>query len=181
MKTRILIIATLAFIAGCGYGDRTIVDPCIESDNSHGALAITKIELTDSTTVVHFEYYLRERYGGWFRISSASTLTDNYGRVYRMVACEGITLDQELSGSPLGCTPFTLSFEPVNKGVKTVDFKEGDGDDDFRLMGIHLLKEVRQPPKAIQCIIKGEVIDRPYSHRLALMKNHDNQLTAQLI
>jgi thiol-disulfide isomerase/thioredoxin len=174
MKKNILMLAVLSiFAAGCVQKqDKIVVRPETEINNTGGLLEISKIELADTATLFYFDAYQRPKY--WFKIESATSLIDESGKTYRLTRCEGITLDREEYAPESGHVAFVLAFEPVDKGVKTVDFKEG-----IRMKGIKLYG-VPQTTRAVRCVLQGEVLNRPHSSRLILSRLNDDIRTAKV-
>ena len=176
MKKLMLFPAVLLLlVAGCTQDrDRVITSPGIESDNTGGLLAITKIELSGTASVFYFDAYQLPHDDGRLRLASTSALTDENGKPYKLTGCEGITLDRQVQIPESGCISFVLTFEPLAKDVKTVNFKESDSEDDFRINGVKLY-DTPQTDKAVRCVLKGEVLNRPYSSRLILSRAFNSQ------
>jgi thiol-disulfide isomerase/thioredoxin len=180
MRKYILLLTVLSvFTASYAQKrDKVVLRPETESNSTGNMLEIARIELADTATVFYFDAYQRPNY--WFKIASASSLTDKSGKSYKLTACKGITLDKEEYAPESGHVAFVLTFEPVDKGVKTVDFKKNDEPEAFRINGIKLYN-VSQPDRAIRCVLKGEVLNRPYSSRLILSKINEDVRTAKVV
>jgi len=182
MKTKLIsAVLALVFTASCSETPKIIFNPDYENDNSIGMLEISKIELADKATFVHFNvYHKTTEPENWFRISAKSTLTGGSGKIYNVIGSEGIVLDAKTPPSEIGFTSFIVIFEPLDKDEKTIDYKEGEKSNDWRIIGIKLYS-VKQAKKAIQCTLKGKVINRPSSFRLALFKEGDDPRTVKPI
>ena len=175
IKNRIstLCLMLSIFMSGCHLkGDLTIYEPVVEKNETSGILEISKIVFTDTATVFYFDAYHCKNPGCWFSIAEKTVLQGSH-QTYKITGCDGIELGKRMQVSESGHLDFVLYFEPVDKSEKTVDFKEGDNAGDFRITGIKLY-QVSQPIGAIKCTLKGEVIDRPHSSRIMLMKEGEN-------
>jgi len=129
-------LLTLFLAASCSKNPNVIFNPDVESNDTGGQLEILKIEFVDTATIVHFDFYQYSRPENWYRFSSKSTLTGGSGKVYKIIGSDGITLD-ERERTPLdsGLVAFTLTFEPLDKNEKTIDFSS---DGNWKISGIKL-------------------------------------------
>ena len=168
------------FMFNChSKGDFTIYDPVVEKNETNGILEISKIVFTDTATVFYFDAYHCTNSGCWFSIAERIVLQGSH-QTYKIIGCDGIELGKRMQVSESGHLAFVLYFEPVDKSETTVDFKEGDNAKDWRIIGIKLYK-VPKPTRAIRCTLKGEILDRPQSNRLMLMKEGENTRTGKRI
>jgi hypothetical protein len=176
MKKLMLFSAVmLLFAASCiQEGDRVITCPEFESDNIDGLLTITDIELTGTASVFYFDAYKLPHDDVWLKLAPTSALTDENGKQYKLTDCAGITLDSQVQIPQSGCLSFVLTFEPVDKSVKTVNFQAGDRDEDIFIKGIKLY-EAPQVAKAVRCVLKGEVVNRSYSSHLVLSRGFEDR------
>jgi hypothetical protein len=148
--------------------------PEVESDNADGLFAITKIELTGTASVFYFDAYKLPHEDVWLRLAPTSALTDENGKQYKLTDCADITLDAKVQIPESGCLSFVLTFEPVDKDVKTVNFQAVDSDEDFFIKGVKLY-ETPQVAKAVSCVLKGEVVNRPHSCRMVLSRAFEDK------
>jgi hypothetical protein len=176
MKKLMLFSAVmLLFVASCTQDrDIVIISPEIESDNTDGLFAITKIELTGAASVFYFDAYKLPHDDVWLRLAPTSALTDENGKQYKLTDCAGITLDSQVQIPQSGCLSFVLTFEPMDKNVKTVNFQAGDRDEDIFIKGVKLY-EAPQTAKAVRCVLKGEVVNRSYSSHLVLSRGFEDR------
>lgn len=131
-------------------------------------MEVYQVELTDTVTILYAEMYNRPNY--WVRLSSGACLEGTAsGKKYRLLKSPDFELDKEVYMPESGNAPATLFFEPVDKDEEAVSFIEGTGQGDFRIEGIHLKKQPARPG-TFECVLEGEVIDRPESSRLTLMR-----------
>ena len=175
------VIFSIFVISGCHIkGNSTIYNPVIAKNETSGILEISKIEFTDTSTVFYFDAYHYFDPESWFKIAKETVLQGS-NQIYKIIGCDGIELGKETYVPESGHVAFVLYFEPVDKSEKTVDFKEGDNEGDFRISGIKLYEDKESKTGAIACTLKGEVIDRPTSSRLILSKKGEDLRVAQWI
>jgi thiol-disulfide isomerase/thioredoxin len=97
-------------------------------------LGIEKVELSDTATVIFFNYTAPGNQ--WFRMSAQSYITAGSTKlVARSVS--GIQFDKE-SYTTNGQSLFSMVFPPVAAKTTTIDFYEGDCDNCFRVVDIAL-------------------------------------------
>lgn len=128
------VAMTLLLSTACVQKDRVVEYPLIESANTM-TLDFSKVELTDTATILHTDAYYRPNY--WIRIDSKSYLKAN-GKKYALKGTQGIEVDSLFWMPDSGEASFTLIFEPMPKNTKKFDFIESDCDDCFKLFGIDL-------------------------------------------
>jgi thiol-disulfide isomerase/thioredoxin len=169
----------ILFLTLTGSGQQrksVIVNPEFESSNATDWIQFSRIELTDTATIVYADVYNRPNQ--WIRILPGSTLRSSSGKIYKLTDCIGFELDKEVPMPESGNRSFTLYFEPIDKKEQTVDFYESENENDWRIYGIKLYPV--KPDKPIQCLLKGEVINRPQSSRLILLKEGEDARTAKI-
>ena len=98
-------------------------------------LDVSKVELTDTATVLHVDAYFRPHY--WIRIDAKTYLRAG-GEKYALTSAQGITPDSLFWMPESGEASFVLSFQPLPKRTKSFDFIESDCADCFKLFGIDL-------------------------------------------
>lgn len=125
---------SVLMLAACSTGPKTVENPLIESSNSM-TLDVSKVELTDTATVLHVDAYFRPHY--WIRIDSKTYLRAG-GEKYALTSAQGITPDSLFWMPESGEASFVLSFQPLPKRTKSFDFIESDCADCFKLFGIDL-------------------------------------------
>lgn len=130
-----LAAVTMAMLlAACTQRNKCVDNPLIESSNTM-TLDITRVELSDTATVLHTDAYYRPNY--WIRISSESYLLAD-GKKYALTGTQGIDADSLFWMPDSGEASFQLTFEPLPAGTRSFDFIESDCDDCFKLFGIDL-------------------------------------------
>ena len=143
----------LAF-AACQSGPRTVENPLIETSNTM-TLDITKVELTDTATILQVDAYFQPRY--WIRIDSKTYLQAD-GQKYALTSAQGITPDSLFWMPDSGEASFQLTFQPLPLGTKQFDFIESDCEDCFKLYGIDLTgKATYDMPEGIPA--EAQVLD----------------------
>jgi thiol-disulfide isomerase/thioredoxin len=175
MKQTILTICLL-LVLGHGNGKNVIINPEFDSSTADYMLLFSKIELTDSATIVHANVYNRPN--NWIRLPSKCSLRNANGEAYKLLRCEDFELDKKVYMPESGTRAFTLYFEPVAPIEKTVNFYESDNADDWRIYGIKLYNVEHTEP--VRCTLKGIVNGRPQSSCLALLKEDEDFRTAKV-
>ena len=138
-KSLISILLTLAI--GCVPKFKTVIEnPLFEAANST-TIAISKVELNDSATILHIDARYIPNY--WIRIVSDSYIQAN-GEKYIITGSEGIELDTEFWMPESGQASFILKFGALPKNVKSFDFIESDCEDCFKVYGIDLTGKYSQ-------------------------------------
>ena len=136
MKLSHLFVAGLLLLASCTPENRVIENPVYFARNNN-TIEVSKISLTDSTTVLDIQATFTPGY--WIKIVSNSLLTDNNGNNYPITSSIGIDLDKEFWMPESGEATFQLVFPPLKRGAKTIDFIEGaDVSDGYRIYSIQL-------------------------------------------
>ena len=93
-------------LAACSTGPKVVENPLIESSNSM-TLDVSKVELTDTATVLHVDAYFRPH--NWIRIDSKTYLRAG-GEKYALTSAQGITPDSLFWMPESGEASFVLSF-----------------------------------------------------------------------
>lgn len=101
--------------------------------NAGKELTVTGVEFTDTATVVSFHSEYKPN--NWIRIAAASTLTGDDGKKYAARHGIGITLAKRFYMPESGKADFKVSFEPMPRNTRFVDFSEGP--DGWTVWGIH--------------------------------------------
>ncbi len=134
MKNLLLPAAALLLLAACAPAERVVENPFIEASNTM-TLDISRVELSDTATVVHVEAYFQPRF--WIRIVSDTYLRAGQ-RSYALTGAEGIVPDSLFWMPDSGRASFVLRFEPLPRGTRSFDFIESDCADCFKLWGVDL-------------------------------------------
>lgn len=136
MKNSTLVVSALSalMLAACHAGPKVVENPLIESSNSM-TLDVSKVELTDTATVLYVDAYFMPHY--WIRIDAKTYLRAN-GEKYALTDAQGITPDSLFWMPESGEASFVLSFQPLPKRTKSFDFIESDCEDCFKLFGVDL-------------------------------------------
>jgi thiol-disulfide isomerase/thioredoxin len=108
--------------------------------SSAGGLQIAKIELTDTSTMLHFKY--SNGPGAGFFIPSGSYIRpdDSTERLY-VVKADNVPLDKGTNVPPSGKAEYTLYFPPVNKATKMLEFGEGNEGGNWFIYEIELVNK----------------------------------------
>ncbi len=170
MKKKILLqFLGLLLISTISIAQQTIIEQPDHESNNTSVFEISKLELSDSITILHCDFYNSTHPDSWVSISSQSYLKGKSGHIYKLLNSEGYKLDERVTMPQSGHISFRLYVEPLLKNENSFDFMEGEFDGAFKICGIKTYK-TEPPSTLIQCILKGEVVDRPQSSRLILTK-----------
>lgn len=122
---RLLLSIALIFAALTVQGKktRTIERPVWLSSDAGKSLTVTRIEFTDTATVVSFHSEYIPKY--WIRIASTSTLTGDDGKRYAIRHGIGITPGEKFNMPESGKADFKIAFEPMPRSTRFIDFTEG--------------------------------------------------------
>lgn len=88
---------------------------------------VEKVELTDSSTVLHF--VARYRPNWWIQIDSGSCIEAD-GKSYPMISADGIPLGEHYFMPDSGVVHFSLTYPAIPSDVRAIDYigRENDGN-----------------------------------------------------
>ncbi len=135
MRKIFFAIITLSVLAGCSrFSNRgTVENPVIGSSNTQ-ILSFEKIELTDSSTLLHAVAHFRPNW--WINLTSCSVIIAD-GDTFALESAEGITPDERFWMPDSGVAHFKLRFPAIPSSAKKIDFSENTADG-FMLWDIDL-------------------------------------------
>ena len=129
----LLLLAGL-ICAGCVHEVDVIEHPSVDFYSTE-TLDISRIELTDSTTVLHFSaVYIP---GFWIRLDKGTHIVAGDGKL-PCIGSDRLTLGEKFYIPESGRDTFSLTFPAVPKGTEIIDFSEERTGDAFRMFGIDL-------------------------------------------
>lgn len=99
-------------------------------------LAIDKVVLSDTATVLYVKIYYQPHY--WIKVAKEIHLVADDGTVSKLIGTQGITPDKQLVMPDSGEAEFVLTFEPLPAKAKSFDLIEGDCKGCYKLFGIAL-------------------------------------------
>ena len=138
----IFILASSLLLAGCDSTNRTIDHPVYLMRNT-SSIEISKVSLTDSLTTL--DVIANGMPNGWISIAPTSTLTDDRGNVYPILSGIGMEADLKFVIPESGKGSFQLTFPPLMKGARYIDFSEGpEVENGFIIWGIQL-EDIESP------------------------------------
>ncbi len=112
--------------------------------SSTDVVRITKVEFTDTATIVSF--HERYRPGWWIQIAPEAVLRGEDGREYRALRGEGITLGAHYVTPESGEGQFKVLFEPMPHKTRFFDFIESRAEGAFHILGGHQAgRDIRVP------------------------------------
>lgn len=137
-----LLIVVAVMMVSCSPAHRIIDDPLIETTSSN-ILDVTRVELTDTATIVHLEaHYLP----GWWVMPLRAMCLRVDGEKYIATRIEGANFDERFWMHPEGHAPWVVTFPPIPRGAKKMDLFNGYYDiGTERLYGIDLTGRKRAP------------------------------------
>ena len=174
-----LMLVGLMLLVSCSLDNRVIDKPVFLASNTT-SIEVSKVTLTDSTTVLDIFARYQPKY--WIRIAGSSCLTDDKGNIYPVQSGIGIELDKEFWMPESGEAEFQLVFPRLRNGAKYFDFSEGgEVEGGFSIWGVQLqgneLPELQLPEEVMaqkvdkdaplaepvlkydEATIKGKVLD----------------------
>ena len=174
-----LMLVGLMLLVSCSLDNRVIDKPVFLASNTT-SIEVSKVTLTDSTTVLDIFARYQPKY--WIRIAGSSYLTDDKGNTYPVQSGIGIELDKEFWMPESGEAEFQLVFPRLRNGAKYFNFSEGpEVEGGFSIWGVQLksneLPELQLPKEMLgqevnkdaslalpelkygEAIIKGQVLD----------------------
>jgi len=143
MNKKTIITILLALVAMTGQAQKEVVweNPSAFIPASSADFKITKVELKQTETVMHFRATFIPHY--WIRFAKESFLRTSDGKEYAAVSgtktCEAesdLTLDSLFWMPDNGLAELALHFKPVPLDTKELDFIEGYDDGAFRFWNI---------------------------------------------
>ena len=138
MKQKALIMAlllALPFVAFAAKKVKVWESPKTLYSNTR-VITFTKVEFTDTATVVHVSARFRAHY--WIKMPTTSYLTDDLGNKYSVTKGVGIELGEEHWMPESGEDNFVVYFQPMKRVPKWFDFSEGaPADNAWALYGVH--------------------------------------------
>lgn len=140
------------------------------------AFEISKLELKNSETVLYCDGYGKPN--DRISLSSKSYLKSESGKVCKFIRSEGFEMDKEMFMPASGNVSFKLYMEPLDKNETSFDFMEGENSNQFQILGIKTYKT--KSTASIRCLIKGEVIGRPQSSRIRLLRQGNDIATSSI-
>lgn len=136
-----VLIATLCLCTcWAGNGKKPIVweQPVAESnqlfnDPFQSRLNIYRVEFADDETRVFMHITFRPHY--WVKFVKETYLLAD-GKKYLVKSCDGLKLDEKHYIPSSGKEDVVFHFAPLPKKTRKFDFLEGDGKDNFKILGI---------------------------------------------
>lgn len=138
MKQKALIMAlllALPFVAFAAKKVKVWESPKTLYSNTR-VITFTKVEFTDTATVVHVNAKFRPNY--WIKVNTSCYLTDDLGKKYNITKGIGIELGEEHWMPESGEDNFVVYFQPMKRVPKWFDFSEGPGvEGAWEIYGVH--------------------------------------------
>ena len=129
----------IAFATVCGFAQEKVWEnPAVDRncliEGFVSTLAeITRVEFTNEETLVYM--HLSRRPDSWLRFSQGTYLQAD-GKIYAVRSCDGLELDKETFLTDNGNADVVFHFEPLPLNTRKFDFKEGDAEGDYCILGV---------------------------------------------
>ena len=134
MKKYLLSLLCVATMVACAPKNRIIENPLIDVTNTT-TVDITRVEMTDSTTVLNVEAYFHPK--KWIKFVKETYLQVGEQK-FQILSAEGLELDKKFWMPESGRASFVMTFPAIPRDAKSFDFIEGDCDNCYKLYGIDL-------------------------------------------
>lgn len=149
MKKMVLFMA----VCLCGlqlFSQKVVENPRYLASTAD-ALAITRIELQDTCTILDFCY--TNDPGASFRIPQESYITASAGgEKFLVKQSQGVVLNEFINVPESGEVKYRLVFPPIDQSVPMIDFGEGSASGSWFIYNLELIPQVHQTafPDAIR-------------------------------
>lgn len=134
MRKYLLSLLCVVTMVACAPKNRIIENPLIDVTNTT-TVDITRVEMTDSTTVLNVEAYFQPK--KWIKFVKETYLQVGEQK-FQILSAEGLELDKKFRMPESGRASFVMTFHAIPRDAKSFDFIEGDCEDCFKLYGIDL-------------------------------------------
>ncbi len=151
MKKQILTIAFLFFLPF--ILNAQVYENPIAGKQSHPELEITKIEITDSETIISLKVTNKRSQGGWFCADENIYIKNSTGiEVYQLIKSENIpTCPNQHEFAYTGeILEFKLYFEKISDDIKFIDLIENCNNACFSFFNIILDNEHNEKIRAFE-------------------------------
>ncbi len=134
---QISLLFLVVLLACCSTPQERVIDHPQYLVRNTSSVEVSKVELTDSTTVLHI--FAKFRPKNWIQFAPETRLTDNNGKDYTVLSGIGITPGEHFWMPESGEAEFQLVFPALDKGVTSIDLTEGEHvERGFSIWGIQL-------------------------------------------
>lgn len=130
-------LSLLMLLASWSIFGQTIIENPKTGLSAAPGVKLTKIEISDSATVLHFTTTASP--GGAIRIPEQTFIQqDGSGDKLLIKRAEGITINEWYRMPVSGQVSYKLFFTPIGKSAKTIDYGEGDYDGAWNIYDIQI-------------------------------------------
>lgn len=147
MKNKLALLVISVLFMSCSHETRTIENPdffVCNTDNDYGQLKVTRVDFTDTATVLTFHFSSSEPYYN-IGIKPEAVLVGENGKEYHTKFFKEKNFGEYFGTTPEGMD-LTIGFEPMPINTHIFDFME-DYNENFKIAGIHDSAYQVQPPK----------------------------------
>jgi thiol-disulfide isomerase/thioredoxin len=146
LRKQVLFISLVLFTT-ISYAQKIIINPKVGFDGNNPNLKITKVVLTDSTTILSF--HTTSAPGSWIRIPKNTYIqTSNTAPKLFIKNTTGILLGKKYTMTSSGNVDYDLVFPKINSSSSTVDYGEDDSEG-WKIYDIELIKAKTELPETI--------------------------------
>ena len=136
---KLFLTLIVAFATVCGFAQEKVWEnPAVDRNSLiEGFVStlaeITRVEFTKDETRVYM--HLSCRPDRWLRFSRSTYLQAD-GKRYAVRSCDGLELGKETFLTDNGKADVVFHFEPLPLNTRKFDFKEGDAEGDYCILGV---------------------------------------------
>ena len=136
---KLVLTLIVAFATVCGFAQEKVWEnPAVDKNSLiEGFVStlaeITRVEFTKDETRVYM--HLSRRPDSWLRFSRSTYLQAD-GKKYAVRSCDGLELGKETFLTDNGKADVVFHFEPLPLNTRKFDFKEGDAEGDYSILGV---------------------------------------------
>ena len=178
LRSTLMMLLGAMLLAGCAKDNRIIEKPVFLASNTT-SIEVSKVTLTDSTTVLDIFARYQPKY--WIRIASSTYLTDDKGNDYPIQSGIGIELDKEFWMPESGEAEFQLVFPRLRNGAKYFDFSEGaEVSGGFNIWGVQL-KSNELPELKLPKAMLAQEVDKEASLEVPELKYGEATIKGQVL
>lgn len=136
--SHILALLLLMVCGACSSGSkRPLIIEYPHTETKSSGLTLTKLELTDSSTVLSFHVDCPKDY--WLRLAS-TTYIECDGYRYVLESSDGLVPDEKFWIPTNYGHDFTATFPAIPENATEINFAEGDAPEHWRIYGIKVTK-----------------------------------------
>ncbi|MBP0903206.1 hypothetical protein ACFSKN_14635 [Mariniflexile gromovii] len=135
---KLFLILWISMFSATIQAQKIINNPDYINTNINGS--VTKVELTDSETILHF--HIKVRMGSWFSVPNQTYIESSVdGKRLFVVKADGTTLHRKHHMTDSDEVRFKLYFPPLPKDVETINYGESNKDGNWFIYKLDVTKD----------------------------------------